>query len=73
MVCRWRLLKNLTGTRLITSQTPAVSMVSPREIRYVIADDRLYCVAFVDRPADAPTERRIISLRTANRRRGKAK
>ncbi len=40
----------------------------PRQIGYVIADDRLYCVVFVDRPADAPTERRIISLRKANSR-----
>ena len=40
----------------------------PRQIGYVIADDRLYCVVFVDRPADAPTERRIISLRKANQR-----
>lgn len=30
--------------------------------------DRLYFVAFVDRPADAPTERRVISLRKANLR-----
>jgi len=30
--------------------------------------DRLFCVAYVDRPADAPTERRIISLRKANLR-----
>ena len=40
----------------------------PRQIGYAIADDRLYCVVFVDRPADAPTERRIISLRKANSR-----
>jgi len=40
----------------------------PRQIGYVIADDRLYCVVFVDRPADAPTERRVISLRKANSR-----
>ena len=30
--------------------------------------DRLFFVAFVDRPADAPTERRVISLRKANLR-----
>jgi hypothetical protein len=40
----------------------------PRQIGYAIADDRLYCVVFVDRPVDAPTERRIISLRKANSR-----
>ena len=40
----------------------------PRQIGYVIAGNRLYCVVFVDRPADAPTERRVISLRKANSR-----
>ncbi len=40
----------------------------PRQIGYAIADDRLYCVVFVDRPAGVPTERRIISLRKANNR-----
>lgn len=30
--------------------------------------ERLFCVAYVDRPAGAPTERRIISLRKANLR-----
>jgi uncharacterized DUF497 family protein len=40
----------------------------PRQIGHVMAGDRLYCVVFVDRPADAPTERRIISLRKANNR-----
>lgn len=40
----------------------------PRQIGYAIAGTRLYCVVFVDRPEDAPTERRIISLRKANRR-----
>jgi uncharacterized DUF497 family protein len=30
--------------------------------------ERLFCVAYVDRPADAATERRIISLRKANLR-----
>ena len=40
----------------------------PRQIGYVIAENRLYCAVFVDRPADAPTERRIISLRKANSR-----
>jgi hypothetical protein len=42
--------------------------VEPRQIGYAIAGTRLYCVVFVDRPEDAPTERRIISLRKANRR-----
>ena len=40
----------------------------PRQIGYVMKDDRLYCVVYVDRPTDAPTERRIISLRKANNR-----
>jgi uncharacterized DUF497 family protein len=39
-----------------------------RQLGYAIAGDRLYCVVFVDRPADASTERRIISLRKANSR-----
>jgi uncharacterized DUF497 family protein len=39
-----------------------------RQIGYAIAGERLYCVVFVDRPEDAPTERRIISLRKANNR-----
>ena len=39
-----------------------------RQIGYAIAGDRLYCVVFVDRPPDMPTERRIISLRKANSR-----
>jgi uncharacterized DUF497 family protein len=40
----------------------------PRQIGYVVANNRLYCVVFVDRPADDPTERRVISLRKANSR-----
>jgi uncharacterized DUF497 family protein len=40
----------------------------PRQIGYVISGKRLYCVVFVDRPTDVPTERRIISLRKANSR-----
>ncbi|MDD2917680.1 BrnT family toxin [Rhodoferax sp.] len=40
----------------------------PRRIGYAIAGNRLYCVVFVDRPDDAATERRIISLRKANSR-----
>ena len=39
-----------------------------RQIGYALVDDRLYCVVFVDRPTEAPTERRIISLRKANNR-----
>jgi uncharacterized DUF497 family protein len=39
-----------------------------RQIGYAIAGERLYCVVFVDRPENAPTERRIISLRKANNR-----
>lgn len=38
------------------------------QIGYATSDDRLFCLVFVDRPADAPTERRIISLRKANNR-----
>ena len=40
----------------------------PRQIGYAIAGNRLYCIVFVDRPADAPTVRRVISLRKANSR-----
>lgn len=40
----------------------------PRMIGLVPLNDRLFCVVFVDRPADKPTERRIISLRKANLR-----
>lgn len=43
-----------------------------RQLGYAIAGDRLYCVVFVDRPAGAPTERRIISLRKANSREAKS-
>lgn len=39
-----------------------------RQIGYAIAGDRLYCVVFVDRPPEKPTQRRIISLRKANSR-----
>lgn len=39
-----------------------------RQIGYAVAGDRLYCVVFVDRPPEKPTQRRIISLRTANSR-----
>ncbi len=41
----------------------------PRQIGYAIAGGRLYyCVVFVDRSAEAPAERRIISLRKAKSR-----
>ena len=40
----------------------------PRQVAMVPMDDRLYVVVFVDRPPAAPTERRIISLRKANKR-----
>jgi uncharacterized DUF497 family protein len=40
----------------------------PRQIGYAAEGERLYCVVFVDRPPDAPTERRVISLRKANDR-----
>jgi uncharacterized DUF497 family protein len=39
----------------------------PRHIGYSVGGDRLYCVVFVDRPTDAPSERRIISLRHATK------
>ncbi len=37
-----------------------------RMIGYVPLGDRLFCVVYVDRPPENPTERRIISLRKAN-------
>ncbi len=39
-----------------------------RMVGLVPASGRLFCVVFVDRPPEQPTERRIISLRKANRR-----
>ena len=39
-----------------------------RMIGYAMGGDRLFCVVFVDRPPQAPRERRIISLRKANNR-----
>ena len=39
-----------------------------RMVALVPAGARLFCVVFVDRPADKPTERRVISLRKANKR-----
>lgn len=39
-----------------------------RMIGLVPLNDRLFCVVFVDRPDDQPTERRVISLRKANSR-----
>ena len=39
-----------------------------RMVGLVPLADRLYCVVFVDRPPERPTERRIISLRKANAR-----
>ncbi len=39
-----------------------------RMVGLVPVGARLFCVVFVDRPADAPTERRVISLRKANKR-----
>ncbi len=39
-----------------------------RMVGLVPLGDRLYCVVFVDRPPEHPTERRIISLRKANAR-----
>ena len=39
-----------------------------RMVGLVPVDDRLFCVVFVDRPPEQPTERRIISLRKANSR-----
>ncbi|MEY8689874.1 MAG: BrnT family toxin [Leptothrix sp. (in: b-proteobacteria)] len=40
----------------------------PRMVGLVPLGDRLFCVVFVDRPPEHPTERRIISLRKANSR-----
>ena len=39
-----------------------------RMVGLVPVNDRLFCVVFVDRPADKPNERRVISLRKANSR-----
>jgi uncharacterized protein len=39
-----------------------------RMVGLVPLGDRLFCVVFVDRPPEHPTERRIISLRKANSR-----
>jgi uncharacterized DUF497 family protein len=39
-----------------------------RMVGLVPLGSRLYCVVFVDRPPERPTERRIISLRKANAR-----
>jgi uncharacterized DUF497 family protein len=39
-----------------------------RQVALAPIDDRLYAVVFADRPHGAPLERRIISLRKANRR-----
>ena len=40
----------------------------PRMVGLVPINDQLFCVVFVDRPPEQPTERRIISLRKANNR-----
>ena len=40
----------------------------PRMVGLVPVNDQLFCVVFVDRPPEQPTERRIISLRKANNR-----
>ena len=40
----------------------------PRMVGLVPVNDNLFCVVFVDRPPEQPTERRIISLRKANNR-----
>lgn len=39
-----------------------------RMVGLVPAGGRLFCVVFVDRPPERPTQRRIISLRKANSR-----
>lgn len=39
-----------------------------RMIGLVPLGNRLFCVVFVDRPPEHPTERRVISLRKANNR-----
>ena len=40
----------------------------PRMVGLVPVNHQLFCVVFVDRPPEQPTERRIISLRKANNR-----
>jgi uncharacterized DUF497 family protein len=60
--------ENLEWETLECKQDTRRDYGEPRQIGYVLMDDRLYCVVFVDRPADAPTERRVISLRKANQR-----
>ena len=42
-----------------------------RMIGFAPLGDRLFCVVYVDRPSEQPTERRIISLRKANVREAK--
>ena len=37
----------------------------PRIVGLVSVNDKLFCVVFVDRPLEEPTERRIVSLRKA--------
>ncbi len=39
-----------------------------RMVGLVPVHDKLFCVVFVDRPPEQPTERRVISLRKANNR-----
>lgn len=53
---------------LICKQDTRRDYGEPRQIGYAMSEDRLFCVVFVDRPMDAPTERRVISLRKANNR-----
>jgi uncharacterized protein len=60
--------EGLEWDTLMCKQDTRRSYGEPRQIGYALSDDRLYCVVFVDRPTDAPTERRIISLRKANQR-----
>lgn len=62
------LAKTLEWDTLICKPDTRRDYGEARQIGYVIAGERLYCVVFVDRPEDAPTERRIISLRKANSR-----
>jgi uncharacterized DUF497 family protein len=40
----------------------------PRMVALLPVNGRVICVVFVDRPAEWPTERRIISVRKANKR-----
>ena len=62
------LAKMLEWDTLICKPDTQSDYGDARQIGYAIAGERLCCVVFVDCPDDAPTERRITSLRKANSR-----